>query len=150
MLNLPVGIVVPVEDVSAQDLMALELAEGPLVERTATGLRRHYQPACDIVGILGTGRPLRRALDSVGMFSPFGVRAVFGTERQCRTQLDYACRFGIGIVAVEESGATVLLQPERRGVRPSSARWRFCEQIYETCRPDLSLRSARPSDTTAA
>lgn len=138
MLSLPAGITVPCTDIPTQDLLALELAESPVVELAGAGVRRLYEPACDIVGILATDRPLRRAVDAVGMFSPFAERSVFGTARQCRTQLAYASRFGIGVAAVEEPGATVLLRPQRRSVRPSSARWRFCEQIYEKWLRDLS------------
>ena len=87
MLSLPAGITVPCTDIPTQDLLALELAESPVVELAGAGVRRLYEPACDIVGILATDRPLRRAVDAVGMFSPFAERSVFGTARQCRTQL---------------------------------------------------------------
>jgi hypothetical protein len=145
MMNLPMQLEVPVDVVPTGDLQAIELGGESLVERTASGVRRTYEPACDIVGIIATGQPLSSAVNLVGMFSAYSERAVYGSSRQCGTQAEYAQRFGVGVVICDEQDATVLVQPERRGVRPTSSRWRFCELVYDrwlrTSASDLQPRT---------
>lgn len=130
LMELPKGVEIPLEVLSPEHVLTLRIDGDGLVEWTPRGVRRTYEPACEVTGILATGRQLRRAVDEVSTFSGFSLRASYGTPRQCAAVRDRAAHFGVGLVAVDDGQPTVIALPERRGIRPSPSRWEFCELAY--------------------
>ncbi len=142
LMELPSGIEIPLDALGNEHLVTLQLDGDGLVEWTGHGVRRTYEPACEVVGVLATGRHLRQAVDDVSAFSGYSLRAVYGTLRQCEALRGRAATFGVGLVATGELGPIVVGAPERRGTRPTPSRWRFCELVYERWSSDLSETAA--------
>lgn len=142
LMELPAGIEIPLDALRPDDVLALQIDGDGLVEWTKRGVRRTYEPACELVGVLANGPRLRQAVDDVSAFSGYTLRAAHGTLRQCAALRDHTARFGVGLVVTGEQGPIVVAAPERRGIRPSRSRWRFCELVYERWAGDLSEPAA--------
>ncbi len=142
LMELPSGIEIPLDALSIEHLVTLQIDGDGLVEWTERGVRRTYEPACEVVGVLATGRHLRQAIDDVSAFSGYSLRAAYGTLPQCEALRGRAATFGVGLVATGEPGPIVVGAPERRGIRPTPSRWRFCELVYKRWNSDLSETAA--------
>jgi hypothetical protein len=142
LMELPSGIAIPLNALAPQHLLALKTEGDGLVEWTAHGVLRTYEPACDLVGILATDQHLRLVVDQVSAFSGYALRSAYGTRRQCAALRSQATQFGVGLVAVGAGDPMVIVEPQRRGIRPSVSRWRFCEVVYETWTNRLNAPAA--------
>ena len=98
LMELPAGIEIPLDTLRPDDVLALQIDGDGLVEWTKRGVRRTYEPACELVGVLANGPRLRQAVDDVSAFSGYTLRAAHGTLRQCAALRDPhgAIRGGVG------------------------------------------------------
>jgi hypothetical protein len=142
LMELPLGIEVPCASLRAEHLVALQLGGDDLVEWTQLGIRRTFQPACEVIGIMATSHDLGEALRDVSALSGFALRAVWGPRRSCGRLLNRATQLGVGLVASGEGDPIVVATPERRGIRPSPSRWRFSELAYERWARNLTEPAA--------
>jgi hypothetical protein len=142
LMELPLGVEVPNDALGAEDRVALHLDGSEHVEWTPHGVRRLYQPPCDVIGITTTSEHLPRAINEIASLSGFALRAVHGRRRTCTTASEQAAQLGVGLVATDGEAAVVLTRPERRGIRPSPSRWRFCELLYERSSKGFSESTA--------
>ena len=142
LMELPLGIEIPLNQLRPEQLLALRIDGDGLVEWTPGGVRRTYEPVCEVTGVLATGPHLRKVVDEVSAFSGYSLRVAYGTRRQCSALRDRAMHLGVGLVAFGEPALVVVAGPEPRGIRSTPSRWQFCEIAFQRCAENVSERAA--------
>lgn len=131
LMELPLGVEVPWNSLKTTDTLVLRLCGDALVQSTAAGVHRVFEPAFDLVGIVAADDALSANISRVTLFGAHAPRAAVGALRSCRRYLATSQRAGVGLVAYDGSEAWVFSSPDRSRVRATSARWRFAELTYK-------------------
>lgn len=133
LLKFPVGMPVPLRSLERPTAAAVRALPGGAADIRHGQVMRHAIRPVHVDLVVVTADNPRRGLAAAGRFAPFARRAVMLDRPGAATDmlLLEAAFYGIGVIARQDDGLRVLVQPEPfQAVRHSAAGWLFVEDIY--------------------
>jgi hypothetical protein len=133
LLGLPIAASVPLASLTCRERAALDRASRSAVSVCGGQVTRHAVAPVTVELALVAASNWRDGLEVAGRFAPFCARAMVLRRRPADladVQLQ-AGFYGVGVIAVDEQSAEVLVEPEPfRRLRFTAASWRFLEDVY--------------------
>jgi hypothetical protein len=136
--GLPLGCPVPWAELDPDAQVELDCAPAGVVDVTPTHVRRVWQPAVKVTGLLAVARDWRVGLYQARLVAAELPSAVALTSwpRRPGAMLAAAHQAGVGVVAVGDDGRWRRLLPSAGG-RPAGScarRWQMLEAVYDAYR----------------
>ncbi|MFD0413729.1 hypothetical protein [Streptomyces sp. NPDC127108] len=135
LMQLPAGLPVPVESLTAREQMRLRRCPKNTVEQSEGQLVRRLVAPLEVdLAVTRTHRPGGPALQRAGRFGPYTPSAVWldGPAAGSELMVIEAGVYGLGVVRAADGEAPELMVAPRSSLRftPTAAGWLFAEQVY--------------------
>lgn len=131
LMQLPVGLPVPVGVLQDRDRRCLRRLQPGIVELTSGEVTRLAVKPTVVELATVEGRVNQRTIGLASGFAPFCSRAILTPVRPSAARLAEADFWGIGVILERDGVRETLFEPEPwRPMRHTVAGWLFTEQVY--------------------